>query len=124
MSFFHFLHFSENLDVTRNIADALSDYSINFVIFMVNTVKMAATLKSDSRLMGYVIKRQTLPVPALHITIKVPELQDQQGIQTIQFQQILVFGDHMYPGGVPVPVDGPFYESWAECSISCLLPSA
>lgn len=53
MSFFGFLHFSENLDVTRNIADALSDYSINFVIFMVNTVKTSATLKYNSRLMVY-----------------------------------------------------------------------
>ncbi len=78
MSFFDFLHFSENLDVTRNIADALSDYSINFVIFMVNTVKRSATLTYDSRLMGYVFKRKTMPVPALHITIKVPEVQDQQ----------------------------------------------
>jgi len=41
MSFFHFQHFSENLDVTRIFIDALSDYSINFVIFMVNTVKKA-----------------------------------------------------------------------------------
>ncbi|CAM2871509.1 hypothetical protein PATA110615_05225 [Paenibacillus taichungensis] len=45
MSFFHFLHFSENLDRARVFKDMLSDYSINFVIFMVNTVKMSATLK-------------------------------------------------------------------------------
>ncbi len=52
MSFFAFLHFSENLVRPRVFTDALSDYSINFVIFMVNTVKTTATLTYDMRLKG------------------------------------------------------------------------
>lgn len=80
MSFFHFQHFSENLDVARVFTDALSDYSINFVIFMVNTVNKSATLKIQSRLMGYMFHGGRMPATALHITIKSEVAQEQQCI--------------------------------------------
>ncbi|MDQ0719197.1 hypothetical protein QF049_000458 [Paenibacillus sp. W4I10] len=42
----------------------------------------------------------------------------------MRFPQILVFVNQTYRGGFRVLIDGVFYELWAECSISCLLPSA
>ncbi|WP_248171093.1 hypothetical protein [Paenibacillus silvae] len=88
MSFFHFQHFSENLDVARVFTDALSDYSINFVIFMVNTVKNSATLKIDLRLMGYMFHGGRVPEAALHITIKSGVTQEQRCIHLCFFGQI------------------------------------